>query len=58
MIDASAQVLDEHGTVIPGLFAAGEVTGGTHGACRLSSLATTECIVQGRQAGKAAATAG
>jgi len=58
MIDASAQVLDEHGTVIPGLFAAGEVTGGTHGACRLSSMATTECIVQGRQAGKAAATAG
>ena len=36
---------------IPGLYAAGEATGGVHGAVRLGSNATTDCIVNGRIAG-------
>ena len=40
---------------IPGLFAAGEVTGGVHGACRLGSCATADCLVNGRVAGQSAA---
>lgn len=42
---------------IPGLFAAGEATGGVHGAVRLGSCAITDCIVYGRIAGKSAAAA-
>ena len=38
-------------TGIPGLYAAGEVTGGFHGADRLGSVALTECFVFGSQAG-------
>lgn len=55
-IDRDARVISETGRAIPWLFAAGEVTGGAHGACRLSSTATTECLVQGRIAGFNAAT--
>lgn len=40
---------------IPGLFAAGESTGGVHGAVRLGSCAVTDCIVYGRIAGRNAA---
>lgn len=40
---------------IPGLFAAGESTGGVHGAVRLGSCAVTDCIVYGRIAGQEAA---
>jgi len=54
-INAKAQVLDLDGEVIKGLFAAGEVTGGVHGASRLGSCAITECFVFGRIAGKNAA---
>lgn len=42
-------------TVLPGLFAAGEVTGGIHGANRSGGNALTECIVFGARAGKHAA---
>ena len=42
---------------IPGLFAAGEATGGVHGAVRLGSCAITDCIVYGRIAAKSAAAA-
>jgi len=42
-------------TAIPGLFAAGEVTGGVHGANRVGGNALTECIVFGARAGKNAA---
>jgi succinate dehydrogenase/fumarate reductase flavoprotein subunit len=42
-------------TTLPGLFAAGEVTGGTHGANRLSGNAFTQIITQGARAGEVAA---
>lgn len=54
-INAKAQVLDLRGRPIPRLFAAGEVTGGIHGASRLGSNALTECLVFGRIAGREAA---
>ncbi|MDC7219458.1 MAG: flavocytochrome c [Spirochaetales bacterium] len=53
-IDKEARVLDLNGQVIPGLFAAGEITGGVHGASRLGSCAVTSCVVFGRTAGKQA----
>ena len=54
-IDASCRVLDRSGEPIPGLFAAGEVTGGVHGANRLGGNAGTEALVFGRIAGESAA---
>jgi succinate dehydrogenase/fumarate reductase flavoprotein subunit len=54
-INARAQVLDLDNNPIESLYAAGEVTGGTHGACRLGSCGTTECLVFGRIAGREAA---
>jgi succinate dehydrogenase/fumarate reductase flavoprotein subunit len=42
-------------TELPGLFAAGEVVGGTNGANRLSGNAITEALVFGRRAGRSAA---
>jgi flavocytochrome c len=54
-IDQRARVIDLHGNPIPRLFAAGEVTGGIHGASRLGSCALTECLVFGRIAGQEAA---
>ena len=49
--DADARVLDISGNPIPGLYAAGEVCGGVHGANRLGGNALAECIVFGRIAG-------
>lgn len=40
---------------IPGLFAAGEVTGGVHGVNRLAGNSLLECVVLGRLAGQNAA---
>lgn len=54
-IDPKARVIDMDGKPIPGLFAAGEVAGGTHGAVRLGSCAVVDCLVFGRIAGKNAA---
>ena len=54
-INERAQVLDRDGNPIPKLFAAGEVTGGVHGASRLGSCSITDCLVFGRIAGKSAA---
>ncbi len=54
-INIKGQVLDLNQVPIGGLFAAGEVTGGVHGACRLGSCAITECLVFGRIAGQNAA---
>lgn len=53
-INTSAEVLDTNGNAIPGLFAAGEVTGGVHGANRLGGTAVTDIIVFGRIAGASA----
>ncbi len=53
-INTKTEVLKEDGTVIPGLFAAGEVTGGVHGANRLGGNAVTDIVVFGRIAGTAA----
>lgn len=54
-INEETQVIDLSYKPIPGLFAAGEVTGGVHGAVRLGSNATADCLVFGRIAGKRAA---
>lgn len=51
-VNEKAQVLDFNGQTIVGLYAAGEVVGGVHGASRLGSCAVTECIVFGRIAGR------
>jgi flavocytochrome c len=54
-INVCCQVLDHWGREIPGLYAAGEVTGGIHGTNRVGGNAITDCIVFGRTAGKNAA---
>lgn len=51
-INEEAQVLSTDGNVIPGLYAAGEVTGGIHGANRLGGNAIADIIVFGRIAGQ------
>ena len=53
-INVNTEVLNEKGEVIPGLFAAGEVTGGVHGANRLGGNAVADFTVFGRIAGAAA----
>lgn len=53
-INANTEVLNEKGEVIPGLFAAGEVTGGVHAANRLGGNAVADFTVFGRIAGAAA----
>jgi fumarate reductase flavoprotein subunit len=53
-INTSTEVLDESGNVIPGLYAAGEVTGGVHGANRLGGNAVADFTVFGRIAGQSA----
>jgi fumarate reductase flavoprotein subunit len=54
-IDTLARAIDEAGDVIPGLYAAGEVTGGIHGGNRLGGNAIADTIVFGRIAGKSVA---
>ena len=53
-INTNTEVLKADGSVIPGLFAAGEVTGGVHGANRLGGNAVADFVVFGRIAGAAA----
>ena len=55
VIDTEAHVLNAEGNVIPGLYAAGEVTGGVHGANRLGGNAVADIVVFGRIAGANAA---
>ncbi len=50
-IDPETHVIDESGKIIPGLFAAGEVTGGVHGGNRLGGNAVADFVVFGRIAG-------
>ena len=54
-IDTQAQVLREDGTVIEGLWAAGEVTGGIHAGNRLGGNAIADIFTFGRIAGEQAA---
>ena len=54
-INDQAQVIDTQGQVIPGLFAAGEVTGGVHGNNRLGGNAVADFVIYGRIAGTSAA---
>lgn len=54
-IDPQAQVVNTDGEVIPGLYAAGEVTGGIHGENRLGSAAMADITVFGRISGTNAA---
>ncbi|MDR1894532.1 MAG: flavocytochrome c [Spirochaetales bacterium] len=54
-INPQAQVLDRQGRIVPGLYAAGEVTGGIHGSNRLGGNALADIHVFGRIAGASAA---
>ncbi|GBO94360.1 flavocytochrome c [Mesosutterella multiformis] len=54
-INPKSQALDKNGKVIPGLYAAGEVTGVTHGTNRLGGNAYADILVFGRIAGEGAA---
>ena len=54
-INPAAEVLTEDGSTIAGLFAAGEVTGGVHGANRLGGNAVADFVVFGRIAAQSAA---
>ena len=55
-IDPESRVLDKSGKPIPGLFAAGEVAGGVHGANRLGGSSLLGCVVFGRVSGDSAAS--
>ena len=52
-VDADRHVLNADGQIIPGLYAAGEVTGGIHGGNRLGGNAIVEIFVSGRTAAQA-----
>ena len=54
-IDTKAEVIGTNGKSIAGLFAAGEVTGGIHGANRLGGNAIADVYTFGRLAGASAA---
>jgi len=54
-VNTGTQVLKADGTPIPGLYAAGEVTGGLHGANRLGGNGVADIVVNGKLAGEAAA---
>ena len=56
-INPKAEALDKNGKPVPGLYAAGEVTGCTHGTNRLGGNAYTDIMVFGRIAGQQAAQA-
>ena len=53
LVDTQRHVLNADGQAIPGLYAAGEVTGGIHGGNRLGGNAIVEIFVSGRTAAQA-----
>jgi fumarate reductase flavoprotein subunit/urocanate reductase len=55
VIDTDARVIDRDGNVIPGLYAAGEITGVVHGTNRVGGNAMADIFTYGRVAGKSAA---
>ena len=54
-VDVESEACDADGNPIPGLYAAGEVTGGIHGENRLGGNAIADCMTFGRNAGTNAA---
>ena len=52
-VDTERHALDVNGNIVPGLYAAGEVTGGIHGGNRLGGNAIVEIYVSGRTAAQA-----
>ena len=54
-IDVRTEVISTEGAPIPGLYAAGEVTGGVHGGNRIGGNAVCDFVVFGRIAGANAA---
>lgn len=54
-VNLSSQAVDANGNPVAGLYAAGEVTGGTHGENRLGGNAIADCVTFGRNAGVQAA---
>lgn len=57
LINEHTQVMNTEGEPIPGLYAAGEVTGGFHGTYRVDGCGTADAFVFGRIAGESAAEA-
>ncbi|WP_297280768.1 flavocytochrome c [uncultured Anaerococcus sp.] len=51
-VNTNSEVLNSESENIPGLYAAGEVTGGVHGANRLGGNAVTDIVVFGRNSAK------
>lgn len=54
-VNAAMQVLRNDNSAVPGLYAAGEVTGGLHGKNRLGGNGVADIVVNGKIAGKGAA---
>lgn len=54
-INTNTQVINTNNQIIPGLYAAGELTGGLHGNNRIGGNAVADIIIFGRQAGEQAA---
>ena len=54
-VSPEARLLDRRGMPIPGFWAAGETTGGIFGRGRPGGMSLITCLVQGRDAGRAAA---
>ncbi|MBP1762530.1 MAG: flavocytochrome c [Firmicutes bacterium] len=52
MVNKECQVMNLDSKVIPGLYAAGEIASGTHGACRLGGCGILDALVCGRLAGQ------
>ena len=53
-INTATEVIDTNGNPIPGLFAAGEVTGGVHGGNRIGGNAVADIVVFGQIAAESA----
>ena len=51
-VDTELRVIGVDGAIIPGLYAAGEVTGGVHGSNRLGANAVPDALSNGRKAGQ------
>jgi len=51
-VSPDSEVLRENGEPIPGLYATGEVMGGTHGINRLGGSSLLDCVVFGRVSGR------